>query len=202
MCEIKTNVFTIIESVFAISVVVIFTAFSTVSKPISANDSFPKVLVREDNPSTPTEEISDGQFSTNASDLLVNPQNERLNIDFSRYVYIEIGERGCDVASYLAISAGSAFDASVFYSVSLPNTPANTITISVTTPTRRRHTVKLESEEGAAPESQKACDEVINSTIEIHNKLNITILKIHQPVQESELELTIQNSWDILKQQD
>lgn len=165
------------------------TTFS--SKPTFANDSFHEILVREDNPSTPTEEISDWQFSTNTSDLLANPHNERLNIDFSRYVNIEIGERGCDVASGLA-----TFFASVFYSVSLPNTPANTITISVTTPTRGRQTVKLESEEGAAPESQKTCDEIINKTIEIDRKLRI--LQRHKPVRHSELELTIQNAWDIL----
>jgi len=105
------------------------------------------------------------------------------------------------VASYLAISAANiraSLDASAFYSFSLLNlnTPAN-ITMSVTTPTRGKRIVKLESID---PELQKTCNKVINSTIEIHNKLNI-ILNIHQPVQESELELTIQNTWNTFNQQ-
>ncbi|MFP5271208.1 hypothetical protein [Coleofasciculus sp.] len=188
------------------SIIIMFIIFFAETKQILANDYFYEVLVREDNISTSTEEISGEQFSINDSDLLANIHNERLNIDgldidVSRYVYLEISERGCDVASGLAISAGSAFYIGSFYSVSLPNTPANTITISVNTPTRGRQTVKLESEEGATPESQKTCDKVINSTIEIHNKLNITILKVHQPVQESELELTIQNTWNTFNQQ-
>jgi len=194
MCEIKTNAFTI-----TVSVVVIFTAFSTVSKPISANDSFHEVLIREDNHSTPTEEISDGQFSTNASDLLVNPQNERLNIDLSGYVNIEIGERGCDVEFYLASSFASAFNsiflASAFDAVFVPNTPANTITISVTTPTRGRQTVKLESEESIDPKLQKICYGRLNIAREVDSWLHIQIPK---PLRPSELELTIQNVWDML----
>jgi len=185
--KLKEKIF--IDTVFF---VVTYIAFSTVSKPISANDSFPKVLIREDNPSTHTEEIWDEQFSTNASDLLANPHNEQLNIDFTRYVNIEISERGCDVVFYVARSFRS-----VFYSVSRPNTPASTITIFVTTPTGERQTVKLESEESAVPESKKVCNETINVTRKRDSYVNI--LQIHKPVQQSELELTIQNYWDRLK---
>ncbi|MFP5271209.1 hypothetical protein [Coleofasciculus sp.] len=176
--------------------IVTFTAFPTAIKPISANDFFPKVLVREDTPSTPTEEISDGQFSTNASDLdlLANPHNEQSNIDFSRYVNIEISERGCDVVFYVA-----RYSASFYYSSFYPNAPAFTMTMFVTTPTGERQTVKLESAESAVPESQKVCNETINVTRKRDSWLHIQIPK---PVQQSELELTIQNSWDILKQQD
>jgi hypothetical protein len=179
--------------------------FFTATKSASANDSYPKVLVREDSSSTPTEQISNEQFSFSASELLANLHNERLNInglniDVIRYVYLEISERGCDVASYLAISAAGirALDVSASYSLALLNlnTPAN-ITISVTTPTRGKRIVKLESID---PELQKTCNKLINSTIEIHNKLNITIL--NQPVQKSELELTIQNTWNTFNQQD
>ena len=192
MCEIKINVSTIIAII-----VVIFTAFPTVIKPISANDSLPKVLVREDNLSTPTEEISDGQFSTNASDLLTNPHNERLNIDLSGYVNIEIGERGCDVVLYLASFSASlaGSSASFLYSISYPNAPAFTMTMFITKPTGERQTVKLESAESAVPESQKVCNETINIAREVDSWLHIQIPK---PLQPSELELTIQNSWDLL----
>jgi hypothetical protein len=171
--------------------IVTFTVFPTAIKPISSNDSFPKLLVREDTPSTPTEEISDGQFSTNASDLLVNPHNEQLNIDFSKYVNIEISERGCDVVLYVARYSGS-----FYYSRSYPNAPAFTMTMFVTTPTGERKTVKLESLESAGPESQKACNETINMARKVDSLPHIQIPK---PLQPSELELTIQNSWDILK---
>jgi hypothetical protein len=208
-------------SVIGASIITTFITFLTETKPISANNSSLKVLVRENNLSTSIEEISGEPFSINASELVANLHNERLNIngsniDVSRYVNIEISERGCDVASYLAISAANirasldasasyyfniraSLDASASYSFSLLNlnTPAN-ITMSVTTPTRGRRIVKLESID---PELQKTCNKLINSTIEIHNSLNITILKVHQPVQESELELTIQNTWNTFNQQ-
>jgi hypothetical protein len=192
MFKLKVKVFTI-----AVHFVITLTAFSTVSKPISANDSFPKVLVREDTPSTPPEEVFTGQFSTNASDLLANPHNERLNIEFSRYVNIEISERGCDVVLYLASFSASLAGSSarLLHSISYPNTPANTITISVTTPTRGRQIVKLESAESAVPESQKVCNETINLARKVDSLPHIQIPKSLQP---SELELTIQNSWDIL----
>ncbi|MFP5271210.1 hypothetical protein [Coleofasciculus sp.] len=191
MFKLKVKVFTA-----PVSFVITLTAFPTVSKPISANDSFPRVLVREDTPSTPPEEVFTGQFSTNASDLLANPHNERLNIEFSRYVNIEIGERSCDVVSYLASSFDSfRSSSSAFDSVFLPNTPASTITISVTTPTRGRQTVKLESEESIDPEFQKLCYGRINIAREVDSELHI---QIHKPVQQSELELTIQNAWDML----
>lgn len=191
MFKLKVKVFT-----SAVNFVITLTTLYTVSKPISANNSFSKVLVREDNPSTPTEEISDEQFSTNASDLLANPHNERSNIQFSRYVYLEIGERSCDVVSYLASSFDSfRSSSSAFDSVFLPNTPANTITISVTTPTRGRQTVKLESEESIDPEFQKLCYGRVNIAREVDSELYI---QIHKPVQYLDLEVTIQNVWDIL----
>lgn len=181
--ELKLKVFTI-----TIIVVVIFTAF-LINKPILANESFPEMLVREDNYSTTTKENSGEQFSTNASDLLANSRSEQLNTDFNKYINIEIGEWSCNVTYGLATHIGS-----VLLSIFSPNIPASTFSFSLSTPTRGRQTVKLESEESAAPELQELCYETINSIREIDSRLYTP--QIHEPVKRSELELTIKKTWN------
>lgn len=183
-----------VTSTLIVTTLIVFIAKT---KSISANDYVYEVLAREGNHLIVTEKKSGGQFTTNPSDLLSNSRNERLNINVSKYVHMEIGERGCNVGFYLAIIPGL----SASYYISLSNTPASTFSFSLSTPNRGRQTVNLESEEGVTPDSQKACDEMINTTIE-RDRTFLRILQRHKPIQKSELELTIQNSWNVFNQRD
>ncbi|MBW4636602.1 MAG: hypothetical protein KME30_33465 [Iphinoe sp. HA4291-MV1] len=189
-------------------VLITITALFINIKPISADTYSPKLVDNKLHNSLAIGDNFSNLFSTKASDLLINSQNDRLNIELSKYqdAKIEIGERSCSVEPALwQIKIGNKtlvtpIDSSIY----IADRPIEIITFFTSTPTNRIQSVKLESKQTILPSSNKICNDTLSYTVEEHYELsrlgNRTLMQqlTHHP----ELELNIQKLWNMLNLQD
>ncbi|MBW4582070.1 MAG: hypothetical protein KME42_21100 [Tildeniella nuda ZEHNDER 1965/U140] len=146
-------------------------------------------------------------FSTEASDLLgspvlKNPENterikenlggirEALKKLLGKPGYFEIGEHSCYV---------NFGDRSQIY---VSDMPTETFTLTTSTPTRKGQTVTLESRETQFSELRKTCYNSINILIERDKLLLKLDTYTYEPKKYRELELNVEDSWNLLIRKD
>jgi hypothetical protein len=146
-------------------------------------------------------------FSIKASDLLGSPVfrapediekikeelkgiREALRKLLGKPGYFEIGEHSCYV---------NFGDLSIIY---VSNMPTETFTLATSTPTRKGQTVTLESRETQFLELRKSCYNSINILIERDRLLLKLDTYIYERKKHRELELNIEDSWNLLMRKD
>ncbi|WP_223280337.1 hypothetical protein [Nostoc sp. PA-18-2419] len=194
MCILKNKIICI-----TVNSIATLTAFFINSKAVLGNVYFDKLVTKELNYTTTNKKIFVEKFSTKASDLLTSPESDMSHIELLKNLLSVFGNTNIEIGEY------SCYSGNLVTYEYLNNKPIGAFMLSIYTPTQGRRTVNLDSSETILP--KYFCDEIINGGYKLiykERQLDIKIrelkvnLYMHKPVYNFDLERNIQNTWNVL----